>query len=99
MTKFALRVNMNNAAVFGIAKELKMTGVQFNNALVIFFAPYIVAEIPSNLLLKKFKPHVWLATCMFLFGLVTICQGTVKSYGGILATRFFLGICEVRFFY
>lgn len=28
-------------------------------AVVIFFVPYCTLEIPSNILLKKFKPHVW----------------------------------------
>lgn len=35
---------------------------------------------------------------MFLFGVVTICQGLVRSYSGILATRFFLGLAESGMF-
>jgi len=31
---------------------------------------------------------------MFLFGLVSICQGLVQGYSGLLATRFFLGLAE-----
>jgi len=31
---------------------------------------------------------------MFLFGLVSICQGLVQGYGGLLAVRFFLGLAE-----
>ena len=31
---------------------------------------------------------------MFFFGLVTILQGLVQSYAGLLATRFFLGVFE-----
>lgn len=42
--------------------------------------------------MKKFTPHVWLAGNMVLFGFVTIMQGLVKSYAGLLATRFFLGV-------
>lgn len=48
-----------NANVFGLTTELKLKGTQYNNALVIFFVPYILFEIPSNLLLKRLKPHVW----------------------------------------
>lgn len=32
------------------------------------------------------------------FGLVTLLQGFVKSYGGLLATRFFLGVFETGMF-
>lgn len=31
---------------------------------------------------------------MFGFGIVTVLQGLVQNYGGLLATRFFLGVFE-----
>lgn len=31
---------------------------------------------------------------MFGFGLVTVLQGLVQNYSGLLATRFFLGVFE-----
>ncbi|KAK4936832.1 High-affinity nicotinic acid transporter, partial [Elasticomyces elasticus] len=95
---FLDRVNIANANVYGLAKELGLSGNKYNNALVIFFVPYVLFEIPSNILLKKFKPHVWLSGCMFMFGLVTLLQGFVKSYSGLLATRFFLGFFETGMF-
>ena len=72
--------------------------LQFNTALVIFFVPYCICEIPSNMLLKKFKPSTWLAINMFLFGFTTMMQGVVTSYGGLLAARFFLGLFETGMF-
>lgn len=67
---FLDRVNIANANVFGLSEELEMTqNNKYNNALVIFFVPYILFEIPSNILLKKLKPRVWLSICMFGFGL------------------------------
>jgi MFS family permease len=81
-----------------MSTELGLEGHEYNNALVIFFAPYIFFEIPSNILLKKFKPHVWLSACMFLFGLTTTLQGVVTNYSGLLATRFFLGVFESGMF-
>jgi hypothetical protein len=32
---------------------------------------------------------------MFMFGLVTLLQGLTQGYGGLLTTRFFLGVFEV----
>lgn len=78
--------------------QLNLFGNRYNNALVIFFVPYILFEIPSNILLKKFRPHVWLSGCMFAFGLVSICQGLVHDYSGLLTTRFFLGVAETGMF-
>jgi MFS family permease len=110
------RTNIGNAAVFGLQEELHLGGVEFNTALTIFFVPYILFEIPSNIFLKRLRPHVWceffrmsrvgppgtdhntVSACMFLFGLVTVCQGLVQSYSGLLATRFFLGVAETGMF-
>jgi hypothetical protein len=71
---FLDRINISNAAVYGLSTDLNLQGNQYNVALLIFFVPYILLEIPSNILLKKFKPNVWLALNMFLFGFVTIMQ-------------------------
>lgn len=35
---------------------------------------------------------------MFMFGLVSIFQGLVTNYSGLLATRFFLGLFETGTF-
>lgn len=35
---------------------------------------------------------------MFMFGLVMICQGLVKNWGGLMTTRFFLGVFESGMF-
>ena len=35
---------------------------------------------------------------MFVFGCITMAQGFVKSYSGLLATRFFLGLAEANVF-
>lgn len=53
------RVNIGNASVFGLQTELRLKSVEYNTALTIFFIPYVVFEIPSNILLRKLKPHVW----------------------------------------
>jgi len=60
--------------------------------------PYCLFEIPSNILLKRFKPHIWLPLNMFLFGFVTIMQGLVQNASGLYATRFFLGVFETGMF-
>lgn len=59
---FLDRVNIANANVFGLSEELGLASansMKYNTALVIFFVPYVLFEIPSNVLMKKFKPNVW----------------------------------------
>lgn len=96
---FLDRVNIANANVFGLSEELDLLrDNRYNTALVIFFVPYILFEIPSNILLKKMKPRIWLSICMFGFGVVTMLQGFVQNYSGLLVTRFFLGVFEAGMF-
>ncbi|TAQ88185.1 hypothetical protein B7494_g3483 [Chlorociboria aeruginascens] len=95
---FLDRVNISNALTMGMPDDLGMTGQQPNVALTIFFIPYILMEIPSNIMMKNLNPHVWLSICIFLFGIIALAQGFVKSYGGLIATRFFLGLTEAGIF-
>ncbi|KOS22968.1 putative transporter [Escovopsis weberi] len=96
---FLDRVNIANAKLLGLAEDLNLgSGDKYNTALVIFFIPYVIFEMPFNVVMKKVKPHVWLSVNMFLFGFLTIMQGLVKNYSGLLAVRFFLGLCETSMF-
>lgn len=38
------------------------------------------------------------SACMFLFGAISVAQGTVRNYSGLLVTRFLLGLCESNVF-
>ncbi len=95
---FLDRVNIANAKSFGLVADLDLQTIEYNTALTIFFVPYIIFEIPSNIFLKYLSPRVWLSGCMFMFGLAAICQGLVHNYGGLLACRFFLGLFEAGMF-
>ncbi|POS79790.1 hypothetical protein DHEL01_v201822 [Diaporthe helianthi] len=95
---FLDRVNIANAKSFNLVEDLRLGGTEYNTILVIFFVPYVFFEIPSNILLKKLSPRVWLSVCGIAFGLVTVFQGLTQNYSGILATRFFLGVFECGMF-
>ncbi|GLB38895.1 putative major facilitator superfamily protein [Lyophyllum shimeji] len=94
LLSFLDRTNLGNARVAGLQKDLKMTNKQYSIALTVTYVPYIVAELPSNLLLKTVGPNLMLPTMLTLWGVVTTLQGVVKTYHGLLACRFFLGLLE-----
>ena len=87
-----------NAAIQGMTKDLNMKGNDYNVALFIFFVPYILFEVPSNIIIKRVSPSTWLSGIMFCWGVVTIGQGLVKTNGGLQAMRFLLGFFESGFF-
>lgn len=57
------RINIGNAVIYGLENDLNLVGTQYNTALTVFFVPYIVFEIPSNIILRRLKPHVWCQSC------------------------------------
>ena len=63
-------------------------------ALAIFFPFYVAAEIPSNLMMKKSRPAIWIPIIMLAWGVVCSLMGLVNNYGGLLAARAALGIAE-----
>lgn len=71
-----------------------MKNLDYNIALAVFFPFYVAAEIPSNMAMKRFRPSVWLTIIMVAWAIVMICMGFVQNFGGLIATRIFLGIAE-----
>ncbi|EER23654.1 hypothetical protein D8B26_001781 [Coccidioides posadasii str. Silveira] len=94
---FLDRINLGNVAVLGIMKELGQVGNDFNIAVQVFFVPYILLDIPSNIVLKKFTPSTWISLLTFLWGVASMCQGFVKNNGALIACRFFIGVFEAGF--
>jgi len=91
---FIDRANIGNARIQGMREELNLVGFRFNWALTIFYISYIAVEIPSNIVLKIIGGRYYLPLLVVAFGLVSMCTAFVKSYEGLLACRFFLGIAE-----
>ncbi|CUM66662.1 uncharacterized protein PRCAT00004338001 [Priceomyces carsonii] len=88
------RASIGNANIEGLGEDLQLEGYDLNLALTAFFICYGAIEIPSNMVIKKFPPRYWLSLSTVLFGLVSMCTAFVKNYGGLVATRIFLGFFE-----
>ncbi|EEQ30994.1 conserved hypothetical protein [Microsporum canis CBS 113480] len=65
---FIDRINIGNARLQGLEEDLNMTGRDYNIALLIFFIPYILCELPSNLILKKVAPSTWISGIIAAWG-------------------------------
>ena len=61
MLSFIDRINIGNARIQGLEADLHMHGTNFNVALLVVFIPFILFEIPSNLMMKRFGPSTWLS--------------------------------------
>ena len=69
MSNLPRRVNIGNARLYGMEKDLDLKGNQYQTAVSLLFVTYISSELPSNLVLKKFTPSRWIA---FITTLVSV---------------------------
>jgi hypothetical protein len=56
--------NIGNAKLAGLQKDLKMTNDQYNDSLTIFFISYSIFEPITNILLKRWRPSVFIPAIM-----------------------------------
>ncbi|KAL4878446.1 major facilitator superfamily domain-containing protein [Aspergillus karnatakaensis] len=89
---------MNKGTDRNILTQLNITSDEFGLITVIYTVPYIVAEIPSNLLLKRVTPSRWQSRIMISWGIVTACTAAVTNKGGLYTVRFLLGLTEAGMF-
>ncbi|KAF8953348.1 MFS general substrate transporter [Flammula alnicola] len=90
---FIDRTAVGNAKIAGLEKDLGMEGFDFNIALTVFYIFYFLADIPSNLIMKRVG-SIWIAVLVTLFGAVSLASAFIKTYRQLLATRVLLGLAE-----
>ena len=89
------RVNVSVARVAGMDEALGLSiGNRWSIILVVFFIPYMIFELPSNIVLRKVGSANWLSFIAFAWGTVMLGQGFVKSYQALAACRVLLGLFE-----
>lgn len=93
---FLDRGNIGNAKIAGMTEDLKLTGEMYNIALTVFFFPYAIFEVPSNIVLKILRPSWWICFLMVSWGIVMTLQGIVQNYHGLIITRVMLGLVCAR---
>ncbi|KAI1076683.1 putative pantothenate transporter [Whalleya microplaca] len=89
---------MNRGTPQNILTQLDITSDQYGLINALYMIPYILAEVPSNLLFKKMTPSRWQSRIMLTWGIVTTCHTAAKDLGGLYTARFFLGLAEAGMF-
>lgn len=85
-----------SARVQGLEEDLGMKGNQFNIAVSVLFVGYILGQIPSNLILSRVRPSVYLSLFVALWGAVSTCTAAADNFNHLVVLRFFLGVTEGR---
>lgn len=78
--------------------ELKFSETVYGLAAGVFFIGYVLFEVPSNILLRKYGAHRWIARIMVSWGIVTVGMMFVTTPMQFYVMRFLLGVAEAGFF-
>ncbi|MBU9147996.1 MFS transporter [Burkholderia multivorans] len=79
-------------------EDLGLTDAMYSLGAVLFFVGYVLFEVPSNALLRRFGARRTFARIMFLWGSVSVAMIAVDSAKHFYVLRFLLGVFEAGFF-
>src|SRR6195952_785394 len=91
------RVNVGFAAL-EMKRDLRLSDTVYGTGAGIFFLGSSLFDLPSNLLLQKVGPRVWIARIMITWGIIATAMMFVSGAPSFYALRFFLGVGEAGFF-
>ena len=94
---YADRVNITFAET-ELTRDLAISSTVFGLAAGIFFASYVVLEIPSNLALHRFGARRWMGRIMISWGIVATATAFVWDGASLVVARILLGVGEAGFF-
>ncbi|KAF3006898.1 hypothetical protein E8E13_011123 [Curvularia kusanoi] len=92
------RINVSNARLAGLQKDLHMTDTLWNTGISTFYVGYLIGQLPGNLWLAKADPRWLLPSMMMGWSIGTICMPAMTSGAGFAVCRFFIGLAEAPFF-
>lgn len=98
LISFLDRTNIGNARLEGMEKDLHLTPGNYFASLSIFFVSYALAEPLTNVLLRRFRPSIFIPGIMILWGICMTSMGLCHNWSGLMAARFFLGLTEAGLF-
>jgi MFS family permease len=78
-------------------RDLGLTSDQYSIALVAFFITYVAFEPPSNMLLVRIKPSVYLPIIMIIWGGLTCVMAAIDSFQHLVVLRVLVGVFEAGF--
>ncbi|CAK3830399.1 nicotinamide mononucleotide permease [Lecanosticta acicola] len=81
----------------GLEKDFNLTSDQYSVVLLVFFVSYITFQIPSNMLISKVRPSLYLPGLAVLWGGVAASMAGTHNWRQLAAVRFALGIAEAGF--
>lgn len=91
------RINISFAK-FGMEETFGMSATQYGFAAGIFFVGYVLAEVPSNIIMTKVGARIWLSRILVTWGIIATLTAFAANVEMVYVLRFLLGVAEAGFF-
>ena len=74
-----LAQTMNIAQKHDLASELNITAKQISTGLALFYVCYVIFDLPSNLVMTRLSPRVWMSRIVIAVGIIGSCMAAMKA--------------------
>jgi MFS transporter, ACS family, tartrate transporter len=91
------RINVGFAALT-MNKDIGLDAAIYGMAAGAFFWGYVLAEVPSNIILEKLGARLWIARIMITWGIISGLTAVASGPYSFMVIRFFLGLAEAGLF-
>ena len=79
-------------------EDLGLYGNQLNYIQTCWTVGYVLGEIPSNLILTRVRPSIWIPACEVTWATLTILLAKCDKATHVYVLRFFIGLAESTFY-
>lgn len=96
--KYLDQSNINSAFVSGMKEDLNLYGDELNIMQSCWTVGYVIGQLPSNIILTKFRPSRWIPLMETIWTIMTFCLSRCSTAKQIYVLRFFIGLAESTFY-
>ncbi|KAL3420553.1 MFS transporter liz1 [Phlyctema vagabunda] len=96
--KYLDQTNINSAFVSGMKEDLGLYGNELNYMTTCWTVGYVLGEIPSNMILTRVRPSIWIPACELTWTVLTFCLSRCNTAKQVYVLRFFIGLAESAFY-
>lgn len=78
-SNIGLAQTMNADVGHDLTTVLHLTPQDVSTTLTLFYVAYVIFDCPSNLIMAKLSPRVWMARIVFAVGVIGVCFTAVRD--------------------
>ncbi|KAL2855221.1 major facilitator superfamily domain-containing protein [Aspergillus pseudodeflectus] len=91
-SNIGLAQTMNIETHHTLGEVLNISQHEISTGLALFYVCYVVFDLPSNLIMTKLSPHVWMSRIVIGVGIIGSCMAAMEAAWSLYLLRLLLGI-------